>query len=245
MVRPKERAAYGAMLVETARRADTTYAGSPCPDAQVRDVATQSMPVSGHPGGHLLHEKLEVSGCGRSATQNIYVVRASGSPPWRMVATMPGDSLADMTLQTSVWAAALKQARVDLPSDCKGQRLQDVYVAARPGHVVLRTPDQPPSPKRAGWFSVTLPQALASQQSSLDPTQAWLEIWPLTLCGQDRTLAVVFIPLKDHAHSAYAFLPIWRIVQASGPRALPAPAPEVDSADSATAGQSASPNPAS
>jgi hypothetical protein len=245
IVRPQERVAYKAMLNEQALSADTVFAGSPCPTAQVQDLATQDLQVAGHAGVRVLHEKLEVTGCGRTSTQNLYVVRATGSPPWRMANTMPGESLADMGLQANVWTEAVKQARVDLPSDCRGQRLQDVYVTARPGHVFIRTPDESPSPHPAGWFGVSLPPNIASQQADLDIARAWVEVWPLELCGQDRTLAVIFIPMRDQAHSAYAFLPVWRIVQARGPGARPQPAPPTDEADSAPAVLPASPSLAS
>ena len=246
IVRPEERVAYRTMLTQQALSGDTVFAGSPCPAAQVQDLSTQDVKLADQPEVRVLHEKLAVTGCGRSSTQNVYALRTNGSPPWRMANTMPGESLADMGLQANVWAAAVKQARVELPSDCQGQRLQDVYVTARPGHVLIRTPGASPDPHPEGWFGVNLPPNLASQQAQLDVSHAWAEIWPLTLCGQDRTLAVVFIPLRDHAGSAYVFVPVWRLVQARGLMELPQPAPPTDEADSAPASPNpASPNPAS
>jgi hypothetical protein len=52
-----------------------------------------------------------------------------------------------------------------------------------------------------------------------------VEVWPFTSCGKDRTLAVVFLPLKGQAASAYLFMPVWEQIEAHGPGARPAPAP--------------------
>lgn len=232
VVRPQERTAYKALLDQKALSADTAFAGSPCPNATVQDLATQQVAIAGHPDAPALREKLQVSGCGRTTTQNVYVARAGGSPPWRMANAMPGDSLADVNLQPTIWTEALKQARVDLPSDCLGQRLEDIYVTARPGHVTLRAPTQAEPPDRPGWFTVTLPQQLEKQTANLDVTQAWVEIWPISVCGQNRTMAVVFIPERDRAHVAYGFVAVWRTVEARGALALPQPAP----ADQANSG---------
>jgi len=55
----------------------------------------------------------------------------------------------------------------------------------------------------------------------LSLSEAWMEVWPFNICGHDRTLAVVFIPLKDHTSSLYLFLPVWQQVEAHGPGARP------------------------
>jgi hypothetical protein len=53
---------------------------------------------------------------------------------------------------------------------------------------------------------------------------AWAEVWPLNLCGQDRTTIIVFIPRNDRSSSYLLFLPIWRQIAEQGPSALPPPA---------------------
>ena len=52
-------------------------------------------------------------------------------------------------------------------------------------------------------------------------SDAWMEVWPFNICGHDRTLGVVFIPLKDHSASLSLFLPIWQQIEAHGPGARP------------------------
>jgi hypothetical protein len=67
---------------------------------------------------------------------------------------------------------------------------------------------------------------LEAQRASLDLTKAWAEVWPFTLCGQDRTSLVVFMPLRQGGQSFYLFLPVWEQILAHGPGARPTPAPK-------------------
>ena len=225
LVHADEVATYEALLVKTAHDADAAFAGSPCPDAAIEHELRQPVKIGDRPDLAAMRERMKVTGCGRTTNHNVNVVRFGGSPPWRMAVGLPGESLADMALQQSTWPSAMTQVRVGLPSDCNGQRLQDVYVAARPGHVDV----PPPGAKGAttpGHFSLQLPPNVEAQRDNLDLTRAWVEVWPFTVCGKDRTLGVAFIPLRGQSKSAYLFLPIWPMIEAQGPGARPAPAPK-------------------
>jgi hypothetical protein len=221
-VHTDELAAYESMLLKAARDADANFAGSPCPDATVEHVARQPVKIADHPDFAALNERLKVTGCGRSTTQNVHVGRFGGSPPWRMVVGLPGDSMADMPLQQSTLPAALAQARVEAPGGCKGQQLGEAYVAARPGHVDILKPGQTAA-SVPGHFKIQLPQNVEAQRDRLDTSKAWVEVWPIEICGSDRTTAVLFIPLRDQPQTAYIFLPVWRQMLEHGQDARPKP----------------------
>ncbi|MBV9994871.1 MAG: hypothetical protein JO127_06630 [Caulobacteraceae bacterium] len=225
-VRPEERPAYEAMLAVKAREAERTYSGSACESAKVRRLGAQLVvSVADHPELMLWRERVKVSGCGRSSIQNINVGRTGGSPPWRMAAGLPGDSLADMTLQQNAYPAAITEARASVPSGCRHQALTDVYIAARPGGVDVSLPDAPAAAANGARPFVKLPDSAKELAPKLDLAQAWMEVWPFQFCGRDRTLEVVFVPIRDQSTSLYLFLPVWRQIEAQGPRARPVPAP--------------------
>jgi hypothetical protein len=220
-----ERGAYETMLAKQARDADTRFAGSPCDDAAVATLSTKVVKIPENPRIPVLQEKVSVKGCGRSTVQNITVVRFGGSPPWRMAATLPGDSLADMQLQQGVWPKLVAQAQLDLPANCQDQRVGNAYVVARPGQVDAPLPGAPPPVAAAGHIGLRLPGNLEAEREKLDLTKAWMEVWPLQLCGHDRTTGVIFIPMHGQTSSAYLFLPIWRQIEQRRAVALPAHAP--------------------
>lgn len=224
-VHADERSAYETLLMEKARASHAGFAGGPCPTTTVRHLSTQPIKIADHPDFAALIERVSVEGCGHATVENLHVGRTGGSPPWLMVSGLPGDSLADIQLQQSALPQALTQARVELPVDCRGQGMGDIYLAARPGHVALPLPSDPPPKKSDTEFRVKLPANLESQRSRLNISLAWVEVWPLQVCGSDRTTAVVFIPLRDQPASALLFLPVWRQMLVGGPEARPAPAP--------------------
>jgi hypothetical protein len=223
-VLPTEQATYDAQLATAARAADTTFAGSVCDGARVEVVSIAPWEVLDHPGLIVWRERVRVTGCGRSSIENVNVGRFGGDPPWRMTTGLPGESLADMTLQQSTFQAAAAEARTGLPADCQGHALGDIYVAARPGGVDITPAGVAPPPQRNGHPSVTLPDSPQFSSEKLSPAGAWMEVWPFTFCGHDRTLGVVFIPLKDQNASLYLFMPVWQQIEAHGPGARPAAA---------------------
>ncbi|MBL8556921.1 MAG: hypothetical protein JNL41_21800 [Phenylobacterium sp.] len=226
LVQDGEAAAYESMILRTARAADASFSGAPpCEAAGIEHLWRQPVKIADRPDFLAVRERVKLTGCGRSSVQNLNVGRTGGSPPWRMTFGLPGESFADMPLQQSTLPAAMAQAAVDLPAGCQERRMADVYVAARPGHVDAPPPGGATPRSAAGRIALELPADVEAQRDRLDLARAWVEVWPITLCGQDRTTAVVFMPIKDQKASAYLFLPVWRQIQAHGAGARPAPAP--------------------
>jgi hypothetical protein len=213
------------MLTARAIAADKAFNMSTCADVRVEGVSTTPSNIRHRPQLIVWRERMRVTGCGHSSILNLYVGRVGGQPPWRMTAGLPGETLAETTLQSSAFPAAVAQARANLPPDCQGSViLNDVYVAARPGGVDVFPPAAVRT-HRKGRPSITLPQTATPIFDQLDLSAAWMEIWPFEACGHDRTLAVVFIPRRDQTTSFYLFLPIWRQLAAHGPGGRPAPSP--------------------
>jgi hypothetical protein len=220
LVKPDERAGYEARLADAAREAFTAFSGE-CPTAKVEHVGTQPISIGDHPDMAAAQERLKVTGCDHSSVENINVGRFGGSPPWKMAVSLPGETLADMVLQQSVLPRMLETARAAAPQGCASFRLDDVYISARPGGVGFRG-EAAPDP---GHMNATLPDELAAQKDQLDLTRAWAEVWPFELCGQDRTLGVLFIPQRDGKSTQFLVQEIWRAIELHGPGARPAPAP--------------------
>jgi hypothetical protein len=143
-----------------------------------------------------------------------------------MAPGLPGESLADLVLQQSTWPEALARARQGLPPGCQGARLGDVYVAARPGHVRFGAPTGARPAAAPGTIDVPTTPELDAQRQSVDLGKAWAEVWPFSLCGQDRTSLVVFVPLRQGGQSLYLFVPVWEEILAHGQGARPRPAPK-------------------
>jgi len=221
-VLPGEAAAYDAMLASAARSANDSFAGSACPDARVEVVSISPVRIADQPKLVAWRDKVRVSGCGKAAIQNVNIGRVGGSPPWRMSTGLPGESLADMNLQASAFQAAAAQARTGLGAECQSLSLNEVYLAALPGGIDVSPPGVRAPQPRAGRPAIGLPEAYRPMLGKLALSDAWMEVWPFEICGNDRTLGVVFIPLKDHSASAYLFLPIWQSIKEDGPDARPA-----------------------
>jgi hypothetical protein len=209
------------MLAAQVRAADQSFSGSACAGAKIDVISIAPVKVVDQPQVIAWREKVRLAGCDRSAVENLNIGRLGGAPPWRMTSSLPGDSLASATLQQTTLAAAVAQTRVGLPADCQGQKLNDVYVAARPGEVDISLPGAAPSRPRPGHPAISLPDSTKPMIDRLAPAAAWMEVWPFEVCGQDRTLGVVFSPLKDQTASVYLFLPIWQQIAAHGDAARP------------------------
>jgi hypothetical protein len=224
VVHPQERAAFAALLRTTALGADAKYGGVPiCAEAEVKSLSVQQIRLDGHPEINAVRARVRVTGCGRSSVQNVDAVRLAGSPPWRMGSAVPGDSLADPGLQQNLLPILLAEAVADAPKGCQTHELDDVYVAARPGQVALPAAgDATPEP---GRINVRLAPQQESERDKLDVSKAWIEVWPLKMCGLDRSVAVVIIPLRDTAAVFHLEIPMWKMVQQHGPTAVLPPAP--------------------
>jgi hypothetical protein len=116
-----------------------------------------------------------------------------------------------------VFPAAEAIARRDLPADCQGESLGDIAVANPPGTVLLAPPGgvitlRPGDVGVAGVVDAPFDQLVLSA--------AWQETWPLRMCGQDRTLHIVFAPRKDGGLGYFHITATWR-AGASGLAARP------------------------
>jgi hypothetical protein len=219
-VLPIEQGDYDAMLSSQARAANDLFSGAPCAEAKVETGSIKPGRITGSPEVIVWREKVRVTGCGHTSVENVNIGRLGGTPPWRMTTGLPGESLAEMNLQGSTLPAATAQARAGLGAECKPV-LSDVYVAALPGSVDISPPGVPAPPARTGRIGIGLPDTAKPMLDKLAPSDSWMEVWPFNICGQDRTLGVVFIPLKDHSASVYLFLPIWQQIEANGSGARP------------------------
>lgn len=218
VVLPGEEASYEALLAQQAREAAATY-GGPCPEATAKRLSTEVVRIVDRPDFAAQRERVRVEGCGRSSVQNLNVGRMGGSPPWLMVAGLPGESLAEMSLQKDAWAFATAQARTDIAADCAETRVGEVYVAARPGNIDFY--EDAPAADADGRFAVHLSPDLEAMRAALELDKAWVEVWPLSFCGEDRTHAIAFMPMKGAGKSVFILLPLWEQLRDHGPDALP------------------------
>jgi hypothetical protein len=226
VVRPAERPAFEALVRTTALDAEAEYGGvAICPEAKVEPVSLQLVNVAGRPEIEAVRARVRVTGCGRNSIQNVDAVRVSGSPPWRMAAAVPGDSLADPGLQQNLWPILLAEAGADVPKSCQTHELDDVYVAARPGQVALPAPGDAPAEQQAGRINVRLAPQQEAERDKLDVSKAWIEVWPLKMCGRDRTVAIVLIPLRDKGAIFHLEIPMWKIDRDRDVEAVLPPAP--------------------
>jgi hypothetical protein len=217
-----ERPTYTAALNTLAIQAEAQFAGRPCPTAKAEPISRDDVKIGDRPEVAAAREKVRVTGCGRSSVQNINVARLGGSPPWKMNFGLPGASLAEMSLQNSAWPFVLREAAPNLPSGCKSAVIEDVYISARPGTIAFNNLAGAAKPQRSR-LTISLPADMLGQQANLNAEKAWAEVWPSVMCGKDRTVIVVFIPLKDRPMSQFLVLPVWPQVEQRGPGARPVP----------------------
>lgn len=223
-VRPDEKAAYGVLLRKEALAADAEFNGA-CADAKTEHVSTLPWKLADQPATPVWREKVRVTGCGRTAIENINVARLGGASTWRLVHGLPGDTLlVDLQPQRVALNAALEAAQPGLPAGCSGFALADIYIGARPGKLTFLKPGEG-SDGRHGVV-VSLPPDLEAHRADYDLARAWAEVWPMKVCGKDRTTMVVLLPGAGKAGGRYILMPIWQQIEAHGEGARPKPAPE-------------------
>jgi hypothetical protein len=210
VVHTDERAAYEIVVRANVSEAYARFEGISCPSLSFRRVYAVEVKTGANPAARAMREQLKTEGCGQSLTINLNVLRTDGSPPWFIAARLPGESLAELSLQQKVCPAAVGQAHIELPPGCAGQSLSDVYVTARPGHVFIAPRGEVARPKGPGSVGLSLTPELENQRDNLNISAAWAETWPMKMCGYDRATIVVFIPLKNRDASVYLFVPVWR-----------------------------------
>lgn len=224
LVQPKEKSAYAALLNARALDADARFSGSRCDGARVESLQREDVYIGTRPDLAAAREKVRVTGCGRTRVENVAVARLGGDPPWRMVAGLPGETLAEMQLQQTAAPQVFAQVRASGSSGCGALTLDEIYVAARPGHVRFTNLGQS-TPAAHAKFEASLPAALLAQREGLDTAAAWTEVWPLPVCGVGRTVAVVFVPNRLHEGSFFFVIPVWQQIETYGPGARPAKDP--------------------
>lgn len=181
-----DQAAYSAMLHDKAIAADATN-NPACPGATVTSLAGIPFDDASFPSAvaaksnvtPLLHERVRISGCGRTSIQNLTVLRTADQQ-LLMIASLPGMSHSGLILQRDAFVTALTVANI--PSPCG---------------------DTPLSPEVAKWGEVSV-------TSAPDANGAWTELWPLRLCGQDRSISVTFTPTPEQGGTAFSITKAWR-----------------------------------
>jgi len=226
LVAASERSAFEAVVRTAALEADAKYGGAQiCAEASVEPLSVELIKIPGHPDIKAARVRVRVNGCGRSSVENVNAIRLTGTPPWRMLAGAPGESLADVGLQQNLWPIVLAAAGAQAPKGCQSHQLDDVYVAARPGQVTLPGPGESEPAVRVGKINIRLAPQAEAERAKLDVARAWVEVWPLKMCGLDRTQAILIVPLRDKGEVFHLEIPMWKMVERYGPTAIFPPAP--------------------
>ena len=80
-VLPGESGAYDAMVAAKARAADQSFSGAACDNTTVEVVSITPRTIADQPQLIEWRERVRVTGCGRSAIENLNVGRLAGEPP--------------------------------------------------------------------------------------------------------------------------------------------------------------------
>jgi hypothetical protein len=170
---------------EAIRREPFASAQPPCQSAKVEELGWRPGPQieadETYAKAPAVYEKLRFSGCGRASVQNMLVSRLQ-SGEWRSAGLMPGDSRADLTLQTDVAKVWFSGVQADAPDACKGEDWGRFF--------------------RRGEVKV--------EQEADPETGAWEELWPATHCDQDRSIRVTFTPNAEKGGTEFRIQALWR-----------------------------------
>lgn len=213
-----QEAAYAEFLRVQAIYSDWERSGVRCDEAVISDISTEPLDA---PGVQAIFERVRLEGCGRSSIQNIDVGYFGGSTPWKIRARLPGDTRFPVHLQEDFLIDAISSAGAGLVDGCSPALIKDIYVAANPGHVdfgAASNSDEGGEPRVSIDFGPTY------DLSEVDRSKAWAEIWRLNICGEDRTIMIVFGPTND-GQLRPMFVPVWRSVKEEDLPQRVAPAP--------------------
>lgn len=206
-----DQASYKAWLADQAMEAESNFSlKERCPEAVVRDISSQVVSARGAGPGlrsHGLAEAVLVEGCGRRMRVNLTVLAPLQGQAWQAQTGLPGESLAGMGLQqqaASQLGAVVGGRRL---AGCEGLSIGEAQVIARPGGVRLLTAGTPAPKSAPGVLYATL--ADPAQQAQIAPDQAWAERWPLSACGRDASVTVLFGPYKDGTNIMIHVTPAW------------------------------------
>jgi hypothetical protein len=96
-----------------------------------------------------------------------------------MVAGLPGTGRAALILTRDALPTALMVA--SMPSPCG---------------------DKPLGPELVKWGEARI-------TSPTDAQGSWTELWPMTMCGQDRSVSVTFTPTPDTGGTGFSVVKAW------------------------------------
>ena len=206
-----DQGAYKAWLADQAMEAESNFSlKERCPDAVVRDISTQVVSARGAGPGlrsQGLAEAVLVEGCGRRMRVNLMVLAPLTGQAWQAQTGLPGESLAGLGLQQQ--AARQLGAVVEgrRHAGCEGMSIGEAQIVARPGSVRLLAAGTAAPKAAPGMFYATL--ADPAQQAQIAEDQAWAERWPLSACGLDASVNVLFGPYKDGTNIMIHVTPAW------------------------------------
>ena len=202
---------YKAWLADQAMEAESNFSlKDRCPDAVVRDISTQVVSARGAGPGlrsQGLAEAVLVEGCGRRMRVNLTVLAPLSGQAWQAQTGLPGESLAGLALQQQAaqqLGAVVNGRRL---AGCEGVSIGEAQIIARPGSVRLLAAGVVAPKAAPGVLNVTLVDP--AQQAQLAPDQAWAERWPLSACGRDASVTVLFGPYRDGTSIMIHVTPAW------------------------------------
>ncbi|WP_293906202.1 hypothetical protein [Phenylobacterium sp.] len=206
-----DQAAYKAWLADQAIEAEAAFSLKPrCSDAAVRDIATTTGPLAKPPPGvraTALAESLTVEGCGRRMRVNIGVLAPLQGQGWQARTGIPGDSLAGYGLQQQAAHELQAVLAGRVSATCVEVGFGEAEVVARPGGVHLLAVGSPPPKATPGIFYSALKDPTTLARIAQD--QAWAERWPLSACGVDASVVILFGPIRDSDQIYMSISPGW------------------------------------
>ncbi|HWW25290.1 MAG TPA: hypothetical protein VNZ85_05260 [Caulobacter sp.] len=179
-------AAYSALLAQRALAADAVNYPA-CPNASVTSVAGLDLGEASFPSS--IATKLGVTPLLQErvridgcgrSTIQNLTVLRGPDQKLMMIAGLPGRGRAALILTRDALPTALMIANTDKP--CGDKQL---------------------APELAKWGEVII-------TSPTDTQGVWTELWPLRLCGQDRSVSVTFTPTPDIGGTSYSVTKAWR-----------------------------------
>ena len=218
---PANQAAYKARLHAEAVKAESAFSLSPpCPEAAISAAAPRVRDAGARPEGYqdkAAYESVAVRGCGRTMRVNLSLTPRNDYGDWFVVRQLPGESPADPGAQTRALIEVLQLIRSNTSAQCstllgESMSMGDIVIENPKGGVqfVLQgRRARPPRNPRLGDTVITVRDAALLRQ--LSSAQAWRERWPLTACGEDRTVLVLFAPIRSQPGAFVTWAaPAWR-----------------------------------
>ena len=224
LVHASEEAAYAEFLRRQAIGAANRWTGERCESATIADVSTISMSTPELP---VARERLRLEGCGKISIQNLDVARFEGDPRWKIRDGVPGETRIPLEGQEALFEGLFSRAGEGLVDGCEPVLVDDTFVVANPGNIDFGAAATRTGPTEEPRFGMDMGPDF-NADGRFDQTSAWVEVWRLRMCGEDRSTIVVFLPTND-GRLNLRYIPVWEGIRAQGEaylprRARPAPA---------------------